>query len=76
MEIGEIAAAAAGDEDLFAGPRGALEDGDAAAAFSGFDGAQQAGGSRAENQCIVLVVHFVKIRAAQALSCRARTVAG
>ena len=72
IKIGEIAAATAGDEYFLAYSRGALEDGDAAAAFSGFDGAQQAGGARAENQGIVLVVHFVKVsRGASAIVPRA-----
>ena len=43
VEIREVAAAAAGDEDFLADFFGAFEEDDAAAAFSGFDGAQETG---------------------------------
>ena len=41
IEVGEIAAAAAGDEDLLADAVRVFEDSDASATFSGFAGAQQ-----------------------------------
>jgi len=50
VNVGEIAAAAAGDEDFFADAVGMFEDGDAAAAFAGFDGAEEAGGAGAQDQ--------------------------
>ena len=49
MKIREIAAAAAGDKDFFAGTRGAFKDGNAPPALPCFDGAHQAGGTSAEN---------------------------
>jgi len=50
MNVCEIAAAAAGDEDFLADAVGVLEDGDAAAALARFDGAQQAGSAAADYQ--------------------------
>ena len=52
MEIGEVAAAATGDEDLLAESVGSLENGDTAAALTGFDGAHQTGGAAAEDQSV------------------------
>ena len=52
MQIGEIAASAAGDQDLLAQPVGVFEYGDAAAALAGLDGAHQASRAAAENQCV------------------------
>ena len=49
MNVGEIAAATSGDQDFFADLGGAFEDGDSSAALSGFDGAEEAGGSCAED---------------------------
>ncbi len=48
MEVGEVAAASTGDEDFFADAVGVFEDGDASAAFGGFDGAESAGGAGAD----------------------------
>jgi hypothetical protein len=55
MEVGEIAAASAGDQDFLADAFGALQHRDAAAAFAGFDGAEQAGGAGTKNQSVKLV---------------------
>jgi hypothetical protein len=49
VNVGEIAPATAGDKDFFADAVGMFEDGDAAAAFAGFDGAKKASGASAEN---------------------------
>ena len=45
VAVGEVAAAAAGDEDLLAGAVGVVEHEHAAAAAAGFDGAHEAGGA-------------------------------
>src|SRR6202030_4875098 len=58
MKIGEIAAAAAGDEDFFACTRGTFEDGHASTALPCFNGAHQACGTGAENHGIIVVSHF------------------
>ena len=50
MDVGEVAAASAGDEDLLAGAIGELDDENAAAAAAGVDGAHEAGGSCAEDE--------------------------
>ena len=52
MEIGEIAAASSGDENLLADAIGVLNYGDTAPTFGGFDGAHQTGGAGAENDYI------------------------
>ncbi len=39
MNVGEVAASSAGDEDFFADAVGVIEKGDAASALAGFDGA-------------------------------------
>ena len=52
VEVGEVAASAAGDEDFLAEAVGVFEDGDAASALAGFDGAHEAGGSATEDQCV------------------------
>jgi hypothetical protein len=57
MEVGEIAAASAGDKDFFAYAIGALQHGDAPAALARFDGAEEAGRAGAENQSVKLVDH-------------------
>jgi len=44
-EVGEVAAAAAGDEDLFAGAVGVVEEEDAASSFAGLDGGHEACGA-------------------------------
>ena len=55
VEVGEVAAASAGDEDFLAGTRGVFEDGDAAAAAAGFDGAHQAGGACSEDEDVEVI---------------------
>jgi len=55
VDVREIAAATAGNEDFLANTIGTLEDGDAAAAFAGFGGAKESCGTSAENQCVKLV---------------------
>jgi dolichol kinase len=50
MKIGEVAASASGDEDLFPESVCVIEYGDAAATLAGFDGAHQSGGASAENE--------------------------
>ena len=50
MQVGEVAASAAGDEDFFAGAAGALEHSYAAAAAAGFNGGHEACGASAENE--------------------------
>jgi hypothetical protein len=52
VDVGEVAAASAGDEDLFAGFFGVVEEEDAASAASSLDGAHEAGGSGAEDYYI------------------------
>ncbi len=49
VQVGEVAAPAAGDQDLFADALGPLQHGHAAPAPAGFNGAHQAGCSAAEN---------------------------
>ena len=49
MNVGEVAASTAGDEDFFADTLGVFQDGDAASAFAGFDCAHQSGGASAED---------------------------
>ncbi len=50
MDVGEVAAASAGDEDFLADAVGVFEDGDATAELARFDGAQQAGCAAADDQ--------------------------
>jgi hypothetical protein len=57
VDVREVAAPAAGDENLFAQTVGVLENGDAASAFARFDGAHQASCASAENQCIEVMGH-------------------
>ena len=49
VDIGEVASAAAGDEDLLARAVGVLDDGDAASAFTSLRRAHQPGGAAAKN---------------------------
>src|SRR5579863_2406996 len=79
IKIGEIAASAAGDEDFLAGFVGSLENRDAAAALSGFDGAEETRGSRSEDQGVEVVGHLMERTAWNytrlgfaVLGCRAR----
>ena len=55
MEVCEIAAAAAGDEDFLADAIGALEDRDAATALASFDGAEESRGAGAEDEGVKIV---------------------
>ena len=57
VEVGEVAAAAAGDENLLAQAVGVFEHGDAASALAGLDGAHQARCAAAENQCVEVMGH-------------------
>jgi hypothetical protein len=57
VEVGEIAAASAGDEDLLAETVGVFEDCDAASALAGFDGTHQTCRAAAENQCVEMMGH-------------------
>ena len=61
VEIGEITASAPGDEDFFARFVGTFEDSDSAAAFTGLDGAEKSGSSRAEDDGIEVVGHLAKL---------------
>jgi hypothetical protein len=55
VQVGEVAAASAGDEDLLARPLGALEDRDTASAAAGFDGGHEARSATAEDEDIETV---------------------
>ena len=57
MQVGKVAAAAAGDENLFPNALRAFQHGHAAAAFAGFNGAHQAGCASTKNQNIDLFFH-------------------
>jgi hypothetical protein len=57
MQVGKVAAPAAGDEDLFADTLGPLQDSHAPSTPAGFNGAHQAGRSGAENDYIELELH-------------------
>jgi hypothetical protein len=52
VEIREVAAAAAGDQDFFADFFGAFEEHDAATAFARFDGTHQTGCAAAEDDYV------------------------
>lgn len=52
MKVSKVAAASAGDENLFPQAVGVFEHSDAAPAFSRFDGAHQASCATADNDCI------------------------
>src|SRR4029077_3452205 len=49
MNVSEVAPPSAGDEDFFSDAVGVFEDGDAASALTGFDGAHEACGACAED---------------------------
>jgi hypothetical protein len=68
MKVREITTASAGDQYYFAGAFAALKHGDATPAFSGFDGAQQPRGSRAQDNCVKFADHFVLTSAQPSLS--------
>ncbi len=52
VKVGEIAASAAGDEDFLADAIGEFKEAHTATAFGGFDGAEQASGTGAEDEDI------------------------
>ena len=52
MEVREIAAATAGDQDFLADAVGMLENADMPAAFAGLNRAEESRGPRTENQCV------------------------
>jgi hypothetical protein len=58
VEISEIAAAPAGDENFLADAIGALQHGNAPPAFACLDGAEEPRGASAENQTVKLVNHL------------------
>jgi hypothetical protein len=67
VEIREIAASTAGDQDFFAAALGPFEDGYALAALAGFDGTHQARGTAADDDCVEIVCgsgfgHFCGVR--------------
>lgn len=62
MDIGEITASAAGDQDLFPYSIGVIEHQHTPATFSGLDGAHEARGSAAQHDCVVGVFHAVRIQ--------------
>ena len=55
VNIREIAAAAAGDEDFLSGPLGTLEHGHAPPALSGLNGAHQPGGPCPQDNSVIFV---------------------
>jgi hypothetical protein len=57
MDVGEIASAAAGDQNFFAKAVCTFENGDALTAISGFDRAHQACRATAEDKCVKLASH-------------------
>ena len=57
MQVGKVAAPAAGDQNLFADTLSALQHCHAASALAGFNGTHQAGSARAENDYIELKLH-------------------
>ena len=52
INVGEVAAASTGDEDLLARAISVLEDGNTASALARFDGAHQSGGAGTKNDCV------------------------
>ena len=55
MKIGEIAAPTARDQNFLSETVRAFQYGDAASAFSGFDGAHQPGSACSQNQGVIFV---------------------
>ncbi len=58
MQVGEVAASAAGDQDLFPNTVGQLQHGNAASALAGFHGAHQPGCAAAENDYVKFLRHY------------------
>jgi len=57
VQVGEVAAAAAGDQNLLADSVRAFEYQDAPAPLPGFNGTHQASGSGSENNDVVFLIH-------------------
>ncbi len=69
VDVREVAAAAAGDENFLADAIGTLEDSDAASALAGFDGAEESRGACAENESVKFVRREAK-RLTQPRGCK------
>jgi len=63
VEVGEIAAAAAGDQDFLADSIRAFQYQDAPAPLAGFDSTHQAGSASPENNDVVFPIHAGLIHA-------------
>jgi hypothetical protein len=59
VEVGEVSASAAGDQNFFAQAVGVFEHGYTAAALAGFDGTHQSRCAAAENECIEGISHHM-----------------
>jgi len=57
VQVGEVAAAAAGDQDFLADSVGAFENQNTAAALASFNGTHQAGRAGSENDDVVFPIH-------------------
>ena len=57
VQVGEITAAAAGDQDFLADSIRAFEHQDTPAPLAGFDGTHQAGSACSENDDVVFLIH-------------------
>jgi hypothetical protein len=62
VQVREITAPAAGDQDFLANPIRAFEYQNAPAPFSGFDSTHQAGRARSENDDVVFLIHAVPFK--------------
>ena len=60
-QIGKVAAAAAGDEDLVAGALGMFKNGNPASTLPCFNGTHQASGASAEDNCIKFLDHLLTV---------------
>jgi hypothetical protein len=56
VQVGEITASAAGDQNLLADPIRAFEQQDTPASLAGFEGTHQAGSARSENDDVVFLI--------------------
>jgi hypothetical protein len=65
VEVGEVAAASAGDEYFLAGAVGVVEDEGAAVSAASFDGGHEAGGTGSEDEDVDFC-HWVDMRVSQA----------
>jgi hypothetical protein len=68
VQVGEIAAAAAGDQDFLADSIRAFEHQDAPAPLAGFHSTHQAGSAGPENDDVVFPIHAGLIHAAMSLA--------